>query len=146
MLRWEEISPVLDATYQLLNERPNGDVRDSDVEALLPRMTPTHVRRALTLLVDQEYIYGYKAPLGRVDSIMPKERGLQEMMGWPRAGEADPSRTELLLRLLDQRIAAAESEEERTRIQRLRDAAGRTSESVLGEVLGAWLARVSAGG
>ena len=68
-------------------------------------MTPPHVRRALALLADQEYIYGYKAPLGRVDSIMPKEKGLQETMSWPRAGQADPSSTELLLRLLDQRIA-----------------------------------------
>lgn len=55
MLRWEEISPVLDATYRLLDERGDG-VTNDDVEALLPGMEPEQVRHALGVLVEQNYM------------------------------------------------------------------------------------------
>lgn len=75
MLQWDEISPLLDATYELLNERPDGSVRDEHVEALLPGMEPKRVRKALALLKDMEYIGAYRAAGGRIDSIQPRERG-----------------------------------------------------------------------
>jgi hypothetical protein len=105
-------------------------------------MEPERVRHALALLVDNEYIGGYKASGGHIDSIMPRERGLQETMGWPTPAD-DQTSAELLLRLLDQRIASAPTEEERTRFQRLRNAAADTGQGILSEVLAALISRAS---
>lgn len=64
-------------------------------------------------------------------------------MGWPQPGSSDPADTELLLRILDDRIAAAGDEEERTRFQKLRDTAAETGGNIVSEVLAAYLARVT---
>lgn len=134
---------MLDATYELLNERPDGSVSDDDVERLLPAMEPVAVRQALQHLADQGYISAYRAFGGRIDSIQPREKGLQIAMGWPHPGAAKPEDAELLLRLLDQRIASASTEEERSRFKRLRDAAADTGQTMVSEILAAYLARAT---
>jgi len=48
-----------------------------------------------------------------------------------------------LLALLDEQIASAGSEAERSRWTRLKEAAANMGQSVLAEALGAWLARIS---
>ena len=144
MLEWEQISPVLHATYRLLNERPNGSVRDEEVAALLPDIDPEQVSLTLGILKDMDYIGAYRASGGRrIDSIVPRERGLQATMGWPTPGDAQSVGADVLLRVLDERIAEASTPEERTRFARLRDAAADTGQNVLSEALGAWLARMT---
>lgn len=61
--------------------------------------------------------------------------------GWPVPGQSD---VDALLRLLDARINAPDTpEEERTRLQSLREAAGDVGQSVLTGLLGAWLSQVT---
>jgi hypothetical protein len=43
VLKGEENSPVLIATYKLLDERPHGDVRDEEVQRLLLDMQPEQI-------------------------------------------------------------------------------------------------------
>jgi len=57
------------------------------------------------------------------------------------SGQSD---VDALLRLIDARINAPDTpEEERTRLQRLREAAGDVGQSVLTGLLGAWLSQVA---
>jgi hypothetical protein len=81
-----------------------------------------------------------RCPVNRVRRT-PTEKGLQITHGWPIPGQSE---VDALLRLLDAMIASPEtSEEERSRLQRLRDAAGEVSQSVLSGLLGAWLSQVA---
>jgi hypothetical protein len=74
-----------------------------------------------------------RCPVNRVRR-KPTEKGLQITHGWPIPGQSE---VDALLRLLDAMIASPEtSGEERSRLQRLRDAAGEVSQSVLSGLLG----------
>ena len=73
--------------------------------------------------------------------VQPTEKGLQVTHGWPVPGQGE---VDALLGLLDAMIASPDTtEEERTRLQRLRDAASEVSQSVLSGLLGAWLSQVA---
>jgi transcriptional regulator GlxA family with amidase domain len=142
-MEWERVSPVLHATYRLLGERPGDNPSQEDVAALLPGMSSLDVSRALLLLRDMGYVGGYKASGPRLDLISATEKGLQETMAWPVPGDARVAGFEALLSLLDERIQQAQTTDERTRLQRLRDSAADLGTGVAGEVLGAWVARVT---
>ena len=148
-LNWKEVRPVLEATYDLLDEMDHVDGADvcealgwdrEDESTLRMSTRPLLALRAAGL-IEAEVAFGPSVGL-----IRPTAEGLQTVRGWPRPGEPGPEGVELLLALLDDRIAAATSDEERSRWERLRDATGRMSQSVLAEVLGAWMARMSGAG
>ena len=73
--------------------------------------------------------------------VPPTEKGLQLTHGWPVPGQGE---AEALLRVLDAMIDSPNTpDEERTRLKRLRDAAGDVSQSALTGLLGAWLSQVT---
>jgi hypothetical protein len=142
-MEWERTSPVLHAAYRLLSERPGANPDQEQVAALLPDMERADVTHALMLLRDMDYIGGHVASGPRVDLISPTEKGLQKTMGWPGPDDAKGVGADVLLKALDERIAQAETPDERTRVQRIRDAVADTGQGVVTEVLGAWLARMT---
>jgi hypothetical protein len=65
------------------------------------------------------------------------EKGLQEVAGWPRAGG---SPVEAFLAALDDKLADPElSEEQRGWLLKMRDAAGNMSQSVISNLLAAYV-------
>jgi hypothetical protein len=145
MLDWQtEVLPALVAAYELIDESTDGFIDGENVAAKLGRDADESSFYSLfRQLDDADYVNvqvwgGGMAPPAMIG---PTEKGLQITRGWPgRGGES----TEILLRLLDERIADPDvPEEERTRLERLRDAAGDVSKGVLQSVLGAWLTHVS---
>jgi hypothetical protein len=142
MFDWErDVLPVLRAAYDLMEER-RTDMLDGDELAAL--VTPERTKGDLYSLFQLIDATGYAdVRFGGAMSIafvQPAEKGLQLTRGWPVPGQGD---VEALLRLLDLRIASPDTpEEERTRLQRLRDAAGNVGSSVLSSVLSAWLSQV----
>lgn len=143
MLKWEEISPVLIATYKLLDERPNGDVRDEDLERLLPDMEPERIRHALRMLKEQGYIRAYIASGARVDSIQPEEKGLQATMGWPTPGQAKEVGADVLMQVLDEKAEQAPTEEERGKAKRLREVIAETGTNVVSETIASVITRMT---
>jgi hypothetical protein len=143
VLKWEEISPILIATYKVLDDRPNGDVRDEDVERLLPDVEPDRVRHALRMLKEQGYVRAYIASGGRVDSIMPEERGLQATMGWPTPGRAKEVGAAVLMEVLDEQAEQATTEEERGRARRLREVIAETGSTVVSETIASVITRMT---
>jgi hypothetical protein len=143
VLRWDEISPVLVATDDLLDERPNGAVRDVDVEQLLPDMDHERVRHALRMLKEQGYIRAYIASGARVDSIQPEEKGLQATMGWPTPGQAKEVGAAVVMQVLDEQVEQAPTEEERGMARRLREVIAETGTKVVSETMASVIARMT---
>jgi hypothetical protein len=147
MLDWErDILPVLRATYDLMDEEQDDAIETEVLNARL--VTEERDEGALYRIFTQIGRTGYAdvqfAGGMTVAFVQPTEKGLQVTRGWPVPGQAD---AEALLRLLDQRIASPDtSEEERTGLTQLRDAAGRVSQSALSSLLGAWLSHVAGPG
>jgi len=106
-----------------------------DTDAIVSRVgdefDSATVRRALELLeqdgwLEAELELGAEGPI----SVAPKPRALQLLRGWPTdAGEAAIVRG--LLDALDEAIANTSDPEEKTRLQKLRGAAGDVGKSVL---------------
>jgi hypothetical protein len=142
-MEWERMSPVLHAAYRLLSERPGANPDEEHVAALLPDMERADVTRALMLLRDTGYVGGYVASGPRVDLISATEKGLRATMGWPGPDDVRGVGADVLLKALDERIAQAETPDERTRVKRIRDAVADTGQGVVTEVLAAWLARMT---
>jgi hypothetical protein len=144
MFDWErDVLPVLRTTYDLMDERQT-DMLDGD--ELVPLLvtddrTKGNVYNLFRLIDNAGYADVRFAGGMTVALVRPTEKGLQLTRGWPVPGQ---SSVEALLRLLDQRIASpTTSDDERTRLRRLRDAAGNVSESVLSSLLASWLSQVS---
>ena len=141
---WQrEVLPVLRATYDLMDER-RTDALDGD-ELLPVLITENRTKGDLYGIFRQIHGAGYAhvhfAGGMNVAFVQPTEKGLQVTRGWPVPGQGD---VDALLRLLDQRIASPETpDEERTRLERLREAAGSVSQTVLSSLLSAWLSQVS---
>jgi hypothetical protein len=139
---WSEVEPVLKATYRLLAERDY--ISGEDVIAELGRPPgDAATGRALDALSRADYIEGQFIEQSSVPVLITStEKGLQEASGWPKPGGAGAEQVELLLRLLDERIAsAATPEEEKGRLRRARDAVAGVGREVFAEVLAAYVAR-----
>jgi hypothetical protein len=139
---WSEVKPVLDATYRLLSE--HDEVSPEDVIAEMGEGTdPDHVKRALAQLYRGGRIGGQT--IEQVDwpiTIEATEKGSQEVAGWPKPGAAGGDQLELLLRLLDDKIAAPETPpEEKTRLQRVRDSLGGAGRDIIVGVLSNFIAK-----
>lgn len=145
MLDWQkDVLPVLAATYELIDESEDGYVDGEDVAAKLGRDADDTAFRSVFQQLDQaDYVdvqvwAGGMAPPAMIGAT---EKGLRITHGWP--GEGGES-VEILLRLLDERIADPDTpEEERTRLARFREGAAGVSKGVLQSVLSAWLTHVT---
>jgi hypothetical protein len=144
VLRWDtDVKPVLDVVYRLLEEQgAHLQLEGKDVAHALGRdEDDMDLRRVFEQLDQAGYIKPTWAGVTLPYMIEPTERGLQHTMGWPVPGQTD---VEALLRMLDQRIEAPDTpDEERTRLRRLRDAAGDVGTSVMSSLLSAWLSQVT---
>lgn len=144
MLDWQrDVLPVLDATYRMLEEQgPYAQLDGKEVAHALGRdEEDMALRHVFEQLGHAGYIKPTWAGVTLPIMIEPTERGLQYAMGWPVLGQSD---VDALLRMLDQRIESPDTpEDERTRLQRLRDAAGDVGTSVMSSLLSAWLSQVS---
>jgi hypothetical protein len=141
-----DVLPVLRATYDLMEEQ-RTDTLDGK-EDLVPRLSEQgHEKATLYEIFRQIHNGGYAdvsfAGGMTIGLVQPTEKGFQVTRGWPVPGQGD---VQALLRILDARIAAPDTpEDERTRLQRLREAAGNVSQSVLTSLLSAWLSHHAPG-
>jgi hypothetical protein len=140
---WQrDVLPVIRATYALMEERGDDFL---DWEDLGPHLTRERSESELYNIFQQIKRGGYAdvhfAGGMAIAFVQPTEKGLQLTHGWPTPGQGE---VDALLRLLDAMIDSPDtSDEERTRLQRLREAAGDVSQSILSGVLGAWLSHVA---
>jgi hypothetical protein len=140
---WQrDVLPVIRATYALMEERGDDVLEWED---LGPRLGAERTEGELYNIFQQIKRAGYAdvyfAGGMTIAMVRPTENGLQLTHGWPAPGQSE---AEALLRVLDTMIESADtSDEERTRLKRLRDAAGDVSQSVLAGLLGAWLSQVA---
>jgi len=140
---WQDIRPVLDATYRVIDER---DTANEDVvnDALGRAHGDVRTERALALLTETGYIGGPSIDSTPVPVLIePTEKGLQEASGWPRDGGGD-EQVALLLQLLDERIADQQTpEEEKGKLRRAREAFAGLSRDVAVGVLTAYTTRAT---
>ena len=142
-MEWSEVQPVLRATYDLLDD---AEIIGSEAvfQALgRPPDDPTTIR-ALALLYQGGYIDGMT--INNSDApvrITATTKGLQETRGWPREG-GGADQLELLLRLLDERIASEDTpKDERRKLQRVRDGVASLGRDFAVDLLAAYVARAS---
>lgn len=140
-MEWSEVKPVLDATYKLLNERERVS-QDAVCAALDRPAKDQQTIRALALLYESGYISGMTVDQSPAPIfITATEKGMQQTSGWPSASS---DQVDLLLRLLDDRIAdAATPEEEKGRLRRARDAFAALGRDVAVGVLSAYAAQAT---
>jgi DNA-binding PadR family transcriptional regulator len=130
---WARVRPVLVAVVQQWEQQGARDAVDTDVIAadVADEMTDAGVRRALELLeadgwLKAEYEAGTDGPI----AVTPELKALQLLRDWPtRAG--DTAIVGGLLDALDEAIEGASDPEEKSRLRKLRDAAGDVGKSVL---------------
>lgn len=138
-LQWQAVRPVLVAACEAY-ERADFGVTSRDVSGILGRdAADRDTVVVLSFLRDEGFLDGENSidqMSGEIilDTIVPKEKGLQQVRAWPMAGTGDEAMAKLLA-ILEQRIAETEDEEERTRLQRFRDAGEDVGKDVLASVL-----------
>ena len=137
-LDWkQDVQPVLLAVYTALVEAgsPFG-VDQAAINAALGREPDDpHTDRVLYELERWNFIEASAATDATWGPLLARltEKGLQHTAGWPVAGGHDLA--DRLVWALEQRIAQAETEDERTKLQRARDAVLGIGRDVLTEVL-----------
>jgi DNA-binding PadR family transcriptional regulator len=137
MLDWRnDVRPVLVAVYEALAAE-GGMIPTTDlggVSAALGRETEDErTYRVLVELKEKGYISGTQTGGGGFVLIQLQEKGLQEVAGWPtRPGEDTYAQ---LLAALSERIEQSDSPEERTKLERFRDALAGVGRDVLTDVL-----------
>ncbi|MGD9737523.1 MAG: hypothetical protein AB7V58_18220 [Solirubrobacterales bacterium] len=140
-MQWSEVEPVLNATYGLLEE--NDEVGQDAVCVALGRPAGDQATiRALELLHQGGYIGGPtidNSPAPVFIEATPK--GLEQASGWP--GEDGNRQIELLLHLLDERIEAAATPEEKSKVKQARDAFAGLSKDVAVGLLTAYVTQIS---
>jgi hypothetical protein len=139
----EGVWPVLQAVHQAQSARPNQiDVSQSQVNEQLGR-EPDSSETDRTLLYLAEA--GYIESTVTVDQLFGPmhmhltEKGLQATAGWPST-QADAIVASLIA-AFDERIEAAETDEERTKLAKARDALLGLVREVLADVIANQMAR-----
>jgi hypothetical protein len=119
---WNEVRPVLAATYRLLDAAEGTNAGQIAQELDRPP-DDERLERALGLLYDAGYIDGPTIDqLPYPVRIQSTEKGLRETSGWPSEGGGG-DQIEALIRVLDEYIESDETpEEEKGRLRRARDA------------------------
>jgi len=141
-MEWNEVRPVLAASYELLGEEGDRATPEAVNEKLGREPRDERTARALELLYKGGYIDGIMVDQSPAPIfIEATKEGLQETSGWPKPG-AGGDQLDLLLRLLDERIAAPETPpEEKTRLQRVRDSLGDAGRDIVVGVLSNFVAK-----
>jgi hypothetical protein len=119
---WNEVRPVLAATYRLLDES-DSTTAEQIAQDLGRPLDDARLKRALGLLYDAGYIDGPTIDaLPYPVHIEFTEKGLRETAGWPKDGGGG-DQIEALIRVLDEYIESDETpEEEKGRLRRAREA------------------------
>jgi DNA-binding transcriptional MocR family regulator len=134
---WEtEAKPVLAAVYELVENRRSFGVSSVEVAKELKR-EHGQVARVMAYLADDGYLKARPVIVQstseiatEVEQIEPKT--LHALAGWPAPGGQDA--TAQLVAAIEDLMAKA-SPEERTKLEKLRDAALTVSSSTLAQVL-----------
>jgi DNA-binding PadR family transcriptional regulator len=143
-MNWDEVRPVLEAAYRLMDQDDEGSTWPDAVSAELGKPQDPRIVRILGQLYDAGYITGATieqspAPI----SIEATEKGLQLVAGWPTP-DSRGLEIERLLSVLDERITdESRTPDERGRLRRFRDSVVDIGRDVGSEVLGAYLARMT---
>src|SRR5581483_8563321 len=119
----DEVLPILQSIYQAGRTNPMGHVDTRVMLAAIGREADDpDAARVIRELADAGYIEIVADPDASFVPILVRtmEKGLQVVAGWPTAG--GESLFSRLLAELDERVAKAATEEERTRLVRFRDA------------------------
>lgn len=135
-VEWETVLPVLQAVYDLYSESPAGeDVTQPQVNSRLQREeADPATSRAFEVLSES----GYVRDINEIDAIpgpltvIPTERTLQLLGGWPADGDVARER---LVAILQARIEETTDPEEKSRLQGLLSSAQSVGEKVMAEVL-----------
>lgn len=146
-VEWSEVEPVLQATYQLLNDREEISQEEACAAVRRPPGDEKTIR-ALALLYEDGLIGGFTieqsdAPI----SITATPKGLRQTSGWPTGDDRGAQQLEALLRVLDERIDSEEtSDDDKGRLRRVRESVGDLGRDLAVGVLTAYVARITGAG
>jgi hypothetical protein len=141
---WSEAEPVLKATYDLLDDAEL--IGQEQVFQKLGREPgDEQTIRVLARLYEGGYINGMTVDRNPAPvRIRATLKGLEQVRGWPREGGDTDQLVELLLRLLDERIAAEDTpEQEKGKLKRVRDGIASLGRDFAVDLMAAYVARVS---
>lgn len=131
--------PILEAVAAA-----GGEPLESDAIVEATGLEPSAVGYGVEALVDGQYLTG--KDWGDMSSTFPEwgrlrlaERGRRAVGAWPR----EEGGLDVLLDLLAERIAATDDPDERSRLERFRDAAKDMGSQVGTSLLTAWLKSVA---
>ena len=133
---------MLTQTYELTQRpRSKGEFALVTSQTVAGAMGREHadVIRTMSELHSADYIAGETSIDQRtgeivLEAVHVREKGLQQVAGWP--GPADQGAASRLLAELERAIEQADSPEQRTKLERLREAASTVGSRTLAEVLG----------
>jgi hypothetical protein len=136
MLNWSEAQPLLAVVYRLVEDRSTDMLEGAEVAAALGKAKNDQVLYTqLRWLNEAGYLRAHLAGGTTVGLIQPTHLGLQTEAGWPKPGEVNAD----VLRLLDERIDDPDtSDDDLSALEKLRDAVGATSQTVISGLLLAW--------
>jgi hypothetical protein len=135
-IAWDVTLPVLEAVVALYGQADAGeDVSQMQVNQRLEREDGNpDTSRAFEVLEQSGYLHGTASidQLPGALTVIPTERALQLLAGWPADGEVALAR---LIGALQTKIDSTEDEEEKGQIRRVLDAVQGVGENVAAEVL-----------
>lgn len=130
---WERLRPILSVVVDQWEEQGARDAVavDTIVAALADEMQAADVRRALELFerdgcLVAEFKMGTDGPI----AVTPDTRALQLVRGWPTEA-TDAAIVQGLIEALEAAIQDTSDPDEKSRLRKLRDAAGDVAKSVL---------------
>lgn len=135
-IAWEVTLPVLEAVVALYGQADAGDdVSQMQVNQRLERADgDSDTSRAFEILERSGYLHG-TANLDQLPgalTVVPTERALQLLEGWPADGEVALAR---LIAALQAQIDSTEDEDEKGNVRRVLDAVQGVGENVAAEVM-----------
>jgi hypothetical protein len=135
-IAWDVTLPVLEAVVDLYAQADAGeDVSQMQVNQRLERENgDSDTSRAFEVLERSGYVQGTASiePLPGALTVVPTERALQLLQGWPADGEVALAR---LIAALQTQIDSTDDEEEKGKVRRVLDAVEGVGENVAAEVL-----------
>jgi hypothetical protein len=138
LVLWNEVEPVLRATYGLLADPERLSVDPEEIAAALGRpVDDAAMCSALRDLQKYGYIDGIVAgAMPRIpQDIRATEKGLQAASGWPSDGESQTFPSEFIKALTERINDDETADDERGKLRRLRDASEDVGVRVIAEVV-----------
>jgi hypothetical protein len=136
-MRWEQVHPVLRATYDLIDE--NEQTGRTSGEAVCGRLGLPGDDDAVAVAIRQLNEAGYvKAEFnagGTAFFIEPTAAGLEYCSGWPAPGGVSDFLTVFLSAVAERADAVDTPEEEKSRLRRFLEAANGPPKELLAEIM-----------